>query len=44
MIKETDKRQYPLGEKLSHLIGYIQNINAEELEKIKIKDIQRVVL
>lgn len=37
MIKEIDKRQYPLGEKLSHLIGYIQNINAEELEKNKDK-------
>lgn len=37
MIKETQKREYPLGEKLSHLIGYIQNINAEELEKNKDK-------
>lgn len=37
MIKETEKREYPLGEKLSHLIGYIQNINAEELEKNKDK-------
>lgn len=37
MIKETEKREYPLGEKLSHLIGYIQNINAEELEKNKEK-------
>lgn len=37
MIKETDKRQYPLGEKISHLIGYVQNINAEELEKNKDK-------
>ncbi len=37
MIKETQKREYPLGEKISHLIGYIQNINAEELEKNKDK-------
>lgn len=33
-IKITDQkvRSYPLAEKASHLIGYIQNINAEELE------------
>lgn len=37
MIKETEKREYPLAEKLSHLTGYIQNINAEELEKNKDK-------
>lgn len=37
MIKEAEKREYPLGETLSHLIGYIQNINAEELEKNKEK-------
>lgn len=43
MIKDADKREYPLGEKLAHLIGYIQTISAEDLEKIKIKDIQVIV-
>lgn len=37
MIKEAENRQYPYGEKLAHLIGYIQNINAEELEANKDK-------
>lgn len=37
MLKETETRQYPYGEKLSHLVGYIQNINAEELEENKSK-------
>ena len=33
MIKEAEQRIYPYGEQLAHLIGYIQSINAEELEK-----------
>ncbi len=35
-IKIIDQkvRSYPLAEKASHLIGYIQNINAEELESL----------
>lgn len=37
MIKETDRREYPLAEKLSHLIGYIQNISKEELDANKDK-------
>lgn len=37
MIKDADKREYPLGEKLAHLIGYIQTISAEDLEKNKDK-------
>ncbi|MCL1914902.1 MAG: penicillin-binding transpeptidase domain-containing protein [Eubacteriaceae bacterium] len=32
MVTDTAVRFYPLGEKASHLIGYVQNINAEELE------------
>ncbi len=33
MISNADGRVYPLGEEAAHLIGYIQTINAEELEK-----------
>lgn len=32
-IQEEEQREYPFGEKLSHLIGYVQGISAEELEK-----------
>ncbi|GHV41853.1 penicillin-binding protein 2 [Clostridia bacterium] len=32
LITDVVVRYYPLGEKASHIIGYIQNINAEELE------------
>lgn len=35
MICDTPVRHYPLGEKASHLVGYIQGINAEELESLK---------
>lgn len=31
-IQDEEQRQYPLGEKLSHLIGYVQGISAEELK------------
>lgn len=34
-ISDTVVRYYPLGEKASHLIGYIQSINAEELAELK---------
>lgn len=34
-INDKDARIYPLGEKAAHLTGYIQAINAEELEKHK---------
>lgn len=34
-ITTTEARVYPLGEVTSHLIGYVQNINAEELEANK---------
>lgn len=34
-INDESVRYYPLGEKASHLIGYIQGINAEELEELK---------
>ncbi|MDD6213039.1 MAG: penicillin-binding transpeptidase domain-containing protein [Clostridiales bacterium] len=33
MIQDTDVRIYPLGEAAAHLIGYVQSITAEELEK-----------
>ncbi len=33
MISNADGRVYNLGEEAAHLIGYIQTINAEELEK-----------
>lgn len=35
MIKDKDSRIYPLGKEASHLTGYVQNINADELESKK---------
>ncbi len=35
LISDTPVRYYPLGEKASHLVGYIQGINAEELEVLR---------
>lgn len=35
LISDTSVRYYPLGEKASHLVGYIQSINAEELEVLR---------
>lgn len=35
MINSKDARVYPLGEAAAHLTGYVQAINAEELEKYK---------
>lgn len=32
-ISEVKSRVYPLADKISHLIGYVQNISAEDLEK-----------
>lgn len=37
---ETDARIYPLKEAAAHLIGYVQEINAEELEELKDKGYQ----
>ena len=34
-IIDTEERIYPLGEATSHLLGYVQTINAEELEQKK---------
>ncbi len=34
-ISDIQVRHYPLGEKASHLVGYIQGINAEELEVLQ---------
>lgn len=33
MISDTQIRIYPLGETAAHLIGYVQNVTAEDLEK-----------
>lgn len=35
LITDTSVRYYPLAEKASHLVGYIQSINAEELEVLR---------
>lgn len=35
MISNTTVRYYPLGQSAAHLTGYIQNINAEELEALR---------
>lgn len=35
MINNKDSRIYPYGVQAAHLTGYVQNINAEELEKHK---------
>ena len=32
-INSTDARVYPLGKEAAHIIGYVQTINAEELEE-----------
>lgn len=36
-ISNVDSRVYPLGNEISHLIGYVQNINAEELKQNEAK-------
>lgn len=33
MLSETESRVYPYGESTAHLLGYVQQINAEELEE-----------
>ena len=33
LINKTEGRVYPLGKEAGHLIGYVQSINAEELEE-----------
>jgi len=35
MVSTATVRYYPLGRKAAHLVGYIQNINAEELEALR---------
>ena len=35
LINDTEVRTYPLGEKAAHLIGYVQNVTAEDLEEHK---------
>lgn len=33
MMTDTEIREYPLGASASHLVGYIQKVNAEDLEE-----------
>lgn len=33
LINKIDGREYPYGKQIGHLIGYVQSINSEELEK-----------
>ena len=33
MISDVEVREYPLGEAAAHLIGYVQNVTAEDLEE-----------
>ena len=33
MISDTEVRAYPLGDEAAHLVGYVQNVTAEDLEK-----------
>lgn len=33
MLSDIEVRKYPLGEAASHLIGYVQNVTAEDLEE-----------
>ncbi len=33
MVTDVEARVYPLGEKASHLVGYVQNVTAEDLEE-----------
>ena len=39
MITDTPVRSYPLGEAAAHLVGYVQNVTAEDLEKHPARDI-----
>lgn len=33
MISDTEVRTYPLGDAAAHLVGYVQGVTAEDLEK-----------
>ena len=33
MISDTEVRAYPLGDAAAHLVGYVQSVTAEDLEK-----------
>lgn len=33
MVTDVDSRVYPYGEKVSHLVGYVQKVTAEDLEE-----------
>ncbi|WP_312502287.1 penicillin-binding transpeptidase domain-containing protein [Lacrimispora sp.] len=38
LITDTEVRYYPLGESGAHLVGYVQNVTAEDLEKHPAED------
>jgi len=38
LITDTEVRYYPLGESGAHLVGYVQNVMAEDLEKHPAED------
>ncbi len=33
MISDVEVREYPLKDEAAHLVGYVQNVTAEDLEK-----------
>ncbi|MBV7276822.1 penicillin-binding transpeptidase domain-containing protein [Clostridium sp. PL3] len=41
MVNKKKARVYPLKEKAAHLVGYIQTINADEMEKNKEEDYKK---
>lgn len=43
-ILDITVREYPLGEAAAHLVGYVQNVTAEDLEEHAGRDIHRTVL
>ena len=36
MISDVEVREYPLKDEAAHLVGYVQNVTAEDLEKFPI--------
>ena len=33
MVSDAEVRAYPLGDAAAHLVGYVQSVTAEDLEK-----------
>ena len=42
LINDAEGRVYTLGEEAGHLIGYVQTINADELEEYEIKSASNI--